>query len=95
MALHPKAGKAWEFGLHQCSHPRTWSLRERELLQEIGNRLTDGLTSVLLLRDLRQSEQKFRALVESSSDWIWETDAAGVYTYASPQVTAMLGYAPE
>ena len=95
MALHPKAGKAWEFGLHQCSHPRTWSLRERELLQEIGNRLTDGLTSVLLLRNLRQSEQKFRALVESSSDWIWEVDAAGVYTYSSPQAEAMLGYAPE
>ena len=41
------------------------------------------------------SEQKYRALVESSSDWIWEVDQHGVYTYASPQVFEMLGYQPE
>ena len=95
MALRPKIGKAWEFGLHQCADARTWSEQEQGLFQEIGNRLTDGLTSVLLLRDLRQSEEKFRTLVESTSDWIWETDAAGLYTYSSPQVTTMLGYLPE
>ncbi len=44
---------------------------------------------------LRRSEERFRGLVESSSDWIWEVDAEGVYTYASPQVESMLGYSPE
>ena len=44
---------------------------------------------------LRQSEIKFRGLVEFSCDWIWEVNAEGVYTYASPQVEAMLGYKPE
>ncbi len=43
---------------------------------------------------LRDSESKFRGLVESSSDWIWEVNVEGVYTYASPQVEAMLGYKP-
>lgn len=41
---------------------------------------------------LRESEAKFRGLVESSSDWIWEIDAEGVYTYASPQIETILGY---
>ncbi len=41
------------------------------------------------------SEAKFRGLVESTSDWIWEVNAEGVYTYASPQVEAILGYKPE
>ncbi len=46
-------------------------------------------------RALRESEARFRGLIESSSDWIWEVDAEGVYTYASPQVEEMLGYTPQ
>ncbi len=46
-------------------------------------------------RDLRLSESRFRDLVETSSDWIWEVDAQGRYTYASPQVLDLLGYAAE
>lgn len=41
-----------------------------------------------------ETEARFRALTELTSDWIWEVDAAGRYTYASPQVRALLGYEP-
>ena len=41
---------------------------------------------------LLKSESKFRALVESSSDLIWETNMDGVYTYVSPQIEHILGY---
>jgi PAS domain S-box-containing protein len=44
---------------------------------------------------LRTSEERFRSLVERSSDWIWEVDAEARYVYASPKVKAFLGYAPE
>jgi PAS domain S-box-containing protein len=44
---------------------------------------------------LRESEARFRALVETAFDWIWEVDAEGRYTYASPRVRELLGYAPE
>ena len=44
---------------------------------------------------LRKSEEKFRALVESSCDWIWEVNHAGRYTYSSPRVLDILGYRPE
>ena len=44
---------------------------------------------------LRQSEEKFRALVESTSDWIWEVDSNGHFTYASPRSEVLLGYKPE
>ena len=43
---------------------------------------------------LRESEEKFRALVETTSDFIWEVDTDGKYTYASPQVGRLLGYDP-
>ncbi|MHC4778575.1 MAG: PAS domain-containing hybrid sensor histidine kinase/response regulator, partial [Planctomycetota bacterium] len=41
---------------------------------------------------LRRSKERFRALTESTSDWIWEIDAQGRYTYASPKVKDLLGY---
>ena len=44
---------------------------------------------------LDESETRFRALVETSSDWIWEVDDNGVYTYASPVCKELLGYEPE
>ena len=44
---------------------------------------------------LRESEERFRALTESTSDFVWEVDLDGVYTYASPKVKDLLGYKPE
>jgi PAS domain S-box-containing protein len=58
--VYPKLGKPWLFGMHQCSYPRVWTEDERKLFQEIGRRLTDGLTSLLAYRDLRESEEMLR-----------------------------------
>jgi PAS domain S-box-containing protein len=41
---------------------------------------------------MRESEQRFRSLVEATSDWVWEVDQDGIYTYASPKVKDLLGY---
>ena len=44
---------------------------------------------------LLESEGKYRNLVEYSSDFIWEVNADGVYTYVSPPVEKILGYKPD
>ena len=44
---------------------------------------------------LRDDARKFRLLVETTSDWVWEVDENFVYTYASPRVRDILGYEPE
>jgi PAS domain S-box-containing protein len=44
---------------------------------------------------LRESELRFRTLVETSTDWIWEVDENSVYVYASPKIRDLLGYEPE
>jgi PAS domain S-box-containing protein len=41
---------------------------------------------------LRESGERFRTLTERTSDWIWEVDRDGNYTYASPKVKDLLGY---
>jgi PAS domain S-box-containing protein len=44
---------------------------------------------------LRASRERFRQVAEHAQEWIWEVDANGLYTYASPVVTKILGYSPE
>ncbi|MBI5745061.1 MAG: PAS domain S-box protein [Elusimicrobia bacterium] len=75
-ALYPKRGKPWAFGLHQCSHARVWTREEIRLLQEIGRRLTDALTSLVSIRDLRESEQRLREAQRLAKIGNWEWDAA-------------------
>jgi signal transduction histidine kinase len=58
MALYPKMDKPYMFGLHQCSHARIWTLPEERLFQEIGQRLSDALDTLLAFRDLRESQRK-------------------------------------
>lgn len=44
---------------------------------------------------LAESEEKFRSLVESSSDLVWEVDRNWRYTYLSPGVKTIVGFASE
>jgi len=41
---------------------------------------------------LEASEQRFRTMVETTPELVWEIDGQGVYTYVSPQVEELLGY---
>jgi len=44
---------------------------------------------------LWESNERFKALVENTSDWIWEVDVTGHYTYVSPMSEQIIGYKPE
>lgn len=44
---------------------------------------------------LRESEEKYRALIETNVDFVWETDAEGRYTYCSPQMERLWDIRPE
>ncbi|MFX0079952.1 MAG: PAS domain S-box protein, partial [Candidatus Hermodarchaeota archaeon] len=41
---------------------------------------------------LLESEEKFRALVEDLSDWVWELDLKGTITYSNSAVEDILGF---
>jgi len=43
---------------------------------------------------LRESEERYRTLVETVSDWVWEVDENVVYTFVSPKIRDLLGYEP-
>ncbi|MDQ3038585.1 MAG: EAL domain-containing protein, partial [Pseudomonadota bacterium] len=48
-----------------------------------------------LARALRANEARFRSIVETSKDWIWEMDPQGRQTYANAAVESVLGYSPK
>ena len=44
---------------------------------------------------LRDSKERFQALVENTHDLFWSVDRNGTYTYISPRAMDLLGYSPE
>jgi len=65
-------------------------------LAETYQKLRENLDHVAQSREeLRVSREQFRALVETTSDLVWEVNEKGRYSYVSPQVTKLLGYSPE
>jgi len=56
-------------------------------------RMQEARASARSLRsEAEQSTQRFRDLVESSADWIWEIDDQGRILYLSPTTGPLLGY---
>lgn len=47
------------------------------------------------MESLKKEKEQFRSLVEISSDWTWEVDAQGCFTYSSPKVEDILGLSPK
>ena len=45
--------------------------------------------------DMSNEQERFKKMVESSQDWLWEFDENANFTYASPRVRDLLGYEPE
>ncbi len=74
-----------------------------ELERKVAERTADLENANKILRDeiaerervefaLRQSEEKFRSLVEVSSELIWEINEQTIYTYLSPKIKEFVGY---
>ena len=95
IAIYPKEGKPWQFGIHQCSYARVWTADEENLLREIGRRLADGLTSLLSYRDLQASEAQYHRIVDTASEGIWGIGPDTRTVFVNNRMAEMLGYSAE
>jgi len=91
VAVRPKVGHPWSFGVSQCARPRRWSEEESRLLQEIGRRLGDTLSTLLEHRELEASESRFRALFEQAADPVLLFDDDGHILDANPRACTQTG----
>ncbi len=57
--------------------------------------LTDNTERKQAQQALLESEEKFRAFVETTNEWIWSVDQGNSLTYTNPAITAVLGYLPQ
>lgn len=66
--------------------------RKGALYENLQSMLSGALQNESQLKDLRAAEQKFSDIAHSTSDWLWECDPDGIYTYCSDGVAKVLGY---
>jgi PAS domain S-box-containing protein len=94
MALYPKGDQPYLFGVHQCSHARRWTAQEERLFREIGRRLTDALTSLLMFRSLQESERRLEVAQRIAHVGWWERDFSTNHVSLSEEVRRIFGVQP-
>src|SRR4029453_1623373 len=95
MAIYPKGDKPYMLGLHQCSYPRVWTPQEERLFQEIGRRLEDALTSLLMFRNLGESERKLEDAQRLTHVGYWERDVDTDLITWSDETYRIFGLEPQ
>jgi len=45
--------------------------------------------------ELKSTREKYRTLIETIPEWVWETNKNGEYIYSSPRVVDIVGYTPD
>jgi PAS domain S-box-containing protein len=94
MAIRPKVGMPWQFGVHQCCRERVWTPEEELLFREIGRRLTDALTGLLVRRDLRESQRRLAEAQRIAHVGYWERDFDAQTITLSDESCRIFGSSP-
>lgn len=74
--------------------PKEYDAMDIEQLQLLMNAVWRVVEQRNAEQALRTSEERYRTLVETSFDWVWEVDTESRYTSSSPRVRDILGYEP-
>lgn len=89
LALHAELKEKFDNQNRELSESTTYLIDTNvNLRREIRDRQ-------IAMRALQASEMRFRALTETTSDFIWEINKEGYYTYVSPKIKDLLGFTPE
>jgi len=83
-------------GFETARQIRTWSDEDVTLLEVVGNLFADLFSRIRVHERLRESEERFRTLVEKSHDcYIRAATAPPALEYVSPSCESLIGYSRE
>lgn len=73
----------------------TFSAEDLDLMKAVTDHVAVAMLRSETERALRESRNQYQALIETTSDFIWEVDSSGRYTYCSPQMEKLWGLKPK
>ncbi|MFO1424848.1 MAG: PAS domain S-box protein, partial [Candidatus Competibacteraceae bacterium] len=91
IGLHPRSDRPWLMGIHQCAYARQWTGLEQRLFQAIAERASDALSGHLLLRQLQESEERYRTVFENAHDAIIVHDFRGAIQAVNRTMLTLYG----
>ncbi|MBA2512588.1 MAG: PAS domain S-box protein [Rubrobacteraceae bacterium] len=68
---------------------------EREIIELMAQGVGRSIAADRAQAELRESEERFRAIVENTQEWLWAQDLVGITTFSNPAIESMLGYGVE
>ena len=93
ISVRPQIGRSWILCLLRSPDAPPWLGQDLSLFKDVSSRIAAALGAMLLHRDMRRSEEKYRTLFERSVDGIYRCAPDGTILDANPALVTMLGYA--
>lgn len=91
IALHVKSGKPWLLGIHHCAKEHLFSTEEQQIFYDIGQRMTDALSSLLSSAELSKSEARLAEAQRIAKVGSWELDLINNQVTWSDEVYRIFG----
>jgi len=87
------ANQFWGFiGFDNCTSASNWTTTDESVIKTLANNIGGALERHNAEEKLKESEGKFRLLIESATDMFYYTDAAGKFTYVNEIATKVTGF---
>jgi PAS domain S-box-containing protein len=90
-----QAGRLVGLLVVQCAEPRPWLADEVALVTSTMERVWPVIERARGIVALRQSEERYRALIENAGEAIFVANQEGIYVEVNPSACALLGYHQE
>lgn len=75
MAIYPRIGKPWLFGVHQCSYARIWEDNAKKLFQHIAHKVESALGNILFNMQLIEANERLeKRVTQRTSELINEVE---------------------
>ncbi|MGB9093173.1 MAG: diguanylate cyclase, partial [Gallionella sp.] len=95
VALRPKIGKPWVFGLHHCEREVIHDDDDLQMFTSLAHRISDTLGVFISTRQLRESEERWKFALEGAGEGVWDWNPKTDDASFSKRWKEMIGYAED